>query len=63
MAVENSRNASLQALEAAHLFAPNVTRLAVRRGAYLRSYTYDFILQFAPELRRADIETALSAGA
>jgi len=63
MAVENNRGASLQALEAAHLFAPNVTRLAVRRGAYLRSYTYDFILQFAPELRRADIETALSAGA
>lgn len=63
MAVEHNRNGGLQALEAAHLFAPNVTRLAVRRGAYLRSYTYDFILQFAPELRRADIETALSAGA
>lgn len=62
MAVENGRANGLCAIGAAHLFAPNVTRLAVRRGAYLRSYTYEFILQFAPELRRADIETALSAG-
>jgi LysR family cys regulon transcriptional activator len=51
----------LQPIEASHLFAPNVTRLAVRRAAYLRSYTYDFILQFAPELSRADIDTAFGA--
>lgn len=62
MAVEHHRPNGLCAIEAPHLFAPNVTRLAVRRGAYLRSYTYDFILQFAPELKRIDIDTALSAG-
>ncbi|HEY4542322.1 MAG TPA: CysB family HTH-type transcriptional regulator [Noviherbaspirillum sp.] len=60
MAVERNLAPGLQAIEASHLFAPNVTRLAVRRGAYLRSYVYDFILQFAPELRRSDIETALN---
>ncbi len=38
-----------------------MTRLAVRRGAYLRSYTYDFILQFAPQLKREDIVEALQA--
>lgn len=59
MAVEQSRRNGLCAIEAPHLFAPNVTRLAVRRGAYLRSYTYDFILQFAPELTHADIDNAL----
>jgi LysR family cys regulon transcriptional activator len=63
MAVEHNRAAGLRAISATHLFAPNVTRLAVRRGAYLRSYTYEFILRFAPELRRADIENALSPGA
>ena len=62
MAVENNLAPGLKAIEAAHLFAPNVTRLAVRRGAYLRAYTYEFILQFAPGLKRSDIETALSAG-
>jgi LysR family cys regulon transcriptional activator len=61
MAVEAQRNNGLQAIEASHLFSPNVTRLAVRRGAYLRSYIYDFILQFAPALTRADIQAALQS--
>jgi LysR family cys regulon transcriptional activator len=63
MAMEHSRTVDLRAIDAAHLFAPNVTRLAVRRGAYLRSYTYEFILQFAPELKRSDIENAVNPGA
>ena len=54
------RYSALKALPASHLFAPNVTRLAVRRGAYLRSYILDFILQFAPELKREDIQLALT---
>lgn len=63
MAVEHNRAAGLKAIDASHLFEPNITRLAVRRGAYLRSYTYEFILQFAPELDRAEIENALKFGA
>jgi LysR family cys regulon transcriptional activator len=63
MAVEKDGSKGLRAIEVSHLFAQNVTRLAVRRGAYLRSYIYDFILQFAPELTRADIEQALSQDA
>ena len=59
MAAGQSRHAGLEAVEASHLFAPNVTRLALRRGAWLRSYTYDFIMRFAPQLRRGDIEGAL----
>ncbi|OWW19144.1 CysB family HTH-type transcriptional regulator [Noviherbaspirillum denitrificans] len=61
MAVENNLAPGLRAIDASHLFAANVTRLAVRRGAYLRAYTYEFILRFAPGLKRSDIETALSA--
>ncbi|MDY7579682.1 CysB family HTH-type transcriptional regulator [Herbaspirillum sp. RTI4] len=62
MAIEQGKHHGLHAVEAAHLFAPNITRLAVRRGAYLRAYTYDFILRFAPELTRADIVNALNDG-
>jgi LysR family cys regulon transcriptional activator len=62
MAFDHGRDKGLRAIEVSHLIAPNVTRLAVRRGAYLRSYTYSFIQQFAPELRRADIERALNEG-
>jgi len=60
MAIEQGKHHGLQAIEASHLFAPNITRLAVRRGAYLRAYTYDFILQFAPDLKRADINEPTS---
>jgi LysR family cys regulon transcriptional activator len=59
MAVEKDRTDGLCAISATHLFAPNVTRLAVRRGAYLRSYIYEFIQRFAPDLEFADIEHAL----
>ncbi len=59
MAIEAGRHNGLQPLDATHLFAANVTRLAVRRGVYLRSYTSEFILQFAPSLSRAEIDAAM----
>jgi LysR family cys regulon transcriptional activator len=59
MAIESQRSHGLHTISAEHLFAPNVTRLAVRRGAYLRSYIYDFILQFAPDLTRAEIDQVI----
>lgn len=63
MAVQKDGTNGLKVIDSAHLFAQNVTRLAVRRGAYLRQYTYDFIQQFAPDLSRADIDEAMRAGA
>lgn len=59
MAVGQVHGNGLCAIGAAHLFAPNVTRLAVRRGAYLRSYAYAFIQQFAPDLKFEDIERTM----
>jgi LysR family cys regulon transcriptional activator len=59
MAFDHGRDKGLRAIEASHLFAPNVTRLAVRRGSYLRAYAYHFIERFAPGFTRADIEGAL----
>ncbi|MBC7684343.1 MAG: CysB family HTH-type transcriptional regulator [Bdellovibrionales bacterium] len=61
MAFDHGRDKGLRAVEASHLFAPNVTRLAVRRGAYLRAYAYHFISQFAPELKRVEVEAAIGA--
>ena len=63
MAFDHGRDKGLRAVEASHLFAQNVTRLALRRGAYLRSYAYHFISQFAPALTRAKIDLALNAEA
>lgn len=57
---DNQRSKGLRTLSASHLFRTNVTRLAVRRGAYLRAYTYDFIQKFAPSLSREDIRKAIA---
>ena len=59
MAFDHGRDKGLRAVESSHLFAPNVTRLAVRRGAYLRAYAYHFIERFAPGFTRSDIERTL----
>jgi len=61
MAFDHGRDKGMRAIEASHLFAPNVTRLAVRKGSYLRAYAYHFIERFAQGYTRSDIEKALAA--
>jgi hypothetical protein len=50
----------LREVDAGHLFAPATTRLALRRGAFLRGYIYDFIHLFVPALDRATVDAALA---
>lgn len=51
---------NLQSISANHLFAPNVTRVAVRRGAFMREYAIDFIRQLAPKLKLDELAEAVS---
>lgn len=50
MAYHPERDSQLVLLDVPELFPPNTTRLAVRRGVYLRDYAYDFILMLVPGL-------------
>ncbi|OGS92123.1 MAG: transcriptional regulator CysB [Gallionellales bacterium GWA2_60_18] len=59
MAFVPERDRHLRMLDAAHLFKPNTTRIAIRRNEYLRGYTYDFIELFAPHLTRDVVEKAM----
>ena len=59
MAYDPERDSAFEKLDAAHLFAPSITRLAIRRGAFLRGYIYEFIHLFAPALDRAAVDAAL----
>ena len=59
IAYEAERDTGLRAIDAGHLFGINLTRLAVRRGSYLRGYVYAFIESFAPTMNRAIVEKAL----
>ncbi len=58
IAFDEDRDAGLTAIDARHLFASNMTRLAVRRGSFLRGYVYDFISAFASPLTREVVDAA-----
>ena len=60
MAYDPARDTAFEKLDAGHLFAPSTTRLALRRGVFLRGYVYDFIALFAPALDRAAVDAALA---
>lgn len=60
MAYEPATDSDLVALDASHLFESSVTRIGLRRGTFIRGYTYDFIEAFAPHLTREVMETALA---
>ena len=60
MAYDPERDTAFEKLDAGHLFAPSTTRLAIRRGAFLRGYIYEFIHLFAPALDRATVDAALA---
>jgi LysR family transcriptional regulator, cys regulon transcriptional activator len=61
IAYDEARDAGLRAIDARHLFATNMTRLALLRGAYLRRYAYEFIRCFAPPLTPELIGQAMAS--
>lgn len=60
MAFDPERDRTLRALDASHLFESSTTRLGIRRGSFLRSYTYEFIELFAPHLTRKSVAQAIA---
>lgn len=60
IAIDAERDRHLRTLDARHLFRINVTRLAIRRGVWLRGYAYKFIETFAPTLTREVVDSALN---
>ncbi|MDO9074610.1 MAG: CysB family HTH-type transcriptional regulator [Rubrivivax sp.] len=61
IAFDEQRDTNLHAIDARHLFASNMTRLALRRGAFLRGYVFEFIRSFASPLTREVVERAMAA--
>lgn len=49
----------LVAISASHLFKPDLIKIALRKGTYQRSYTYDFIELFSPTLKREQLQAML----
>jgi len=59
MAFDPERDRNLRAIPVGQLFGMNVSRVAVKQGAYLRSYIYTFIELLAPTLNRKMVEAAM----
>lgn len=63
MAFSPARDAGLRLLDSSHLFGANVTRIAVRRGHYLRGFAYRFVELCSPELTEAVVADAVGGSA
>lgn len=59
MAFEAERDSGLRSIDVGRCFARNVARVALRKGAYVRAYSYAFIEMFAPHLQREMLEKAV----
>jgi LysR family cys regulon transcriptional activator len=60
MAYDAVKDANFEMLDASQLFAASMTRLALRRGVFLRGFVYEFISLFASQYTRAAVDAALS---
>ena len=55
-----ARDKDLRVLNADHLFPENVTRIAVRRGHYLRGFAYKFIELCSPALLASVVQSGIA---
>ena len=62
-AFRKASDEGLRALDCDHLFPAQTTRLAYKRGAYLRGYTIEFIRLIAPHVRGTDLKQLEQAAA
>jgi LysR family cys regulon transcriptional activator len=60
MAYDPLKDTGFERLDASHLFAASTTRLALRRGVFLRGFAYAFIALFAPQYGRSVVDAALA---
>ncbi len=60
LAFDPVRDVNLRAIPVGHLFGTNISRIALKQGAYLRSYVFTFIEIMAPSLVRKMVEQALA---
>lgn len=59
MAYDPARDKGLNMLSSSHLFEENITRIAVRRGHFLRGFAYRFIELCSESLSEAVVRAAL----
>jgi len=61
MAIDPEEDKRLGIIDAGHLFPPSQAQLALRRGQYLRRFTYEFIALLAPQWTKQEIDRVLGS--
>ena len=59
MAYQKDRDNQLKIIKSDHLFGTNTTKIAIRRGHYLRGFAYKFIELCSANLTQSKIKVAL----
>jgi LysR family cys regulon transcriptional activator len=62
IAFNPERDHGLKFIPAGHLFGESTTRIAVRRGHFLREYAYAFIERLSPQNTKQDILARIASG-
>jgi LysR family transcriptional regulator, cys regulon transcriptional activator len=62
-AFDPARDPGLRLVDADHLFDANISRVAVRRGTYLRGYAFKFIEYCSPKLTEQVVRTGIETSA
>tara|TARA_R100001591_G_scaffold19480_9_gene26611 strand:- start:21381 stop:22301 length:921 start_codon:yes stop_codon:yes gene_type:complete len=60
MAYDAERDIKLTLLDSSHLFEQNITKIAVRKGHYMRQFAYDFIQLCVPDLPEEAMVVAIT---
>ena len=63
MAYDKAKDSAFEMLDASHLFPASMTRLALRKGVFLRGFVYEFIALFARQYTRSAVDAALAGTA
>lgn len=61
MALDETLDKDLVAVDASHLFEPSLTHIGFRKGTFLRRYMLEFIEAFAPHLDEEMVNQAVAA--
>lgn len=62
MAFDAEKDSHLLAMPVDHLFGRNTTRIAVRKGVFMRTLMYEFMGMFAPNLTKKLVDRVMSGG-
>lgn len=61
MSIDPEADRDLVNIDASHLFEASITKIGIRKGAFIRGFQYKFIERFAPHLTKSVVDQAMAS--